>query len=131
MLATAAVATGPANGPGLIEVSFVPAVEIPSGGQLAFGIIAPLAEPVDATLFGTDTLPNDLSATDPAYFTGFYVSNALGELGLAVGNHYLEIAAAAVPTSVPDSGTSIVLLAGSLLALDLARYHTLCSRDFF
>jgi hypothetical protein len=34
---------------------------VPAGGQVAFGFIVPLASSVDATLLGTDTLPNGLS----------------------------------------------------------------------
>ena len=44
---------------------------------------------VDATLFGTDTLPSGLSSTDPTYFTGLYFTDSLGQLALGNGNHYL------------------------------------------
>jgi formylglycine-generating enzyme required for sulfatase activity len=49
-----------------ITISFSPGVMIPAGGHLAFGFIVPLAQTVDATLFGTDTLPNELSSTTRA-----------------------------------------------------------------
>jgi hypothetical protein len=79
--------------PGPIEISFSPAVAIPAGGRLAFGFIVPLADTVDANLLGTDTLTYGMSGTIPPYFTGFYISDANGSLGLAIGNHYLVIEA--------------------------------------
>lgn len=89
-LATTAVPVGPTTiGP--IEISFSPAVSLPAGGQLAFGFIVPLVTTVDATLWGTDVIPNGLSATTPPYFTGFYATDAVGEMGFAFGNHYLVI----------------------------------------
>lgn len=93
-LATTPVPVGPTT-IGLIEISFSPAVEMSAGARLAFGFIVPLATTVDATLWGTDVLPNTLSASTPPYYTGFYATSGSGELGLAVGNHYLVIEATA------------------------------------
>jgi hypothetical protein len=90
-----AVAIPPTQGaPGPIEIFFATPVLLPAGGQLAFGFLAPLESAVDATLFGTDALTYDLSATSPRYFTGFYASNSYGDLILATGNHYLVIESA-------------------------------------
>jgi hypothetical protein len=51
----------PTSGPaGPITISFATPVNVPAGGQVAFGFIVPPASSVDATLFGTDTLPNGL-----------------------------------------------------------------------
>ena len=91
VLATASVPVGPPTGPGTIELTFSPGVSMPAGRQLAFGFIVPLASIVDATLYGTDTLPSGLSSTTPPYLMGFYATNAGGAIGTAVGNHYLMV----------------------------------------
>jgi hypothetical protein len=46
---------------GPITITFATAVTVPAHGQVAFGFIVPLTASVDATLLGTDTLPNGLS----------------------------------------------------------------------
>jgi hypothetical protein len=46
---------------GPITITFATPVMVPARGQVAFGFIVPLSSSVDATLFGTDTLPNGLS----------------------------------------------------------------------
>jgi hypothetical protein len=92
VLATASVPVGP-NDLGTIEIAFSADVDMPAGEQLAFGFIVPLSDTVDATLFGTDTLPSGLSSTVPPYYRGFYVPDANGGMFLAVGNHYLVIEA--------------------------------------
>ncbi|PYR49904.1 MAG: hypothetical protein DMF89_10910 [Acidobacteria bacterium] len=75
--------------PGPIEIYFSTPVFLPAGSPLAFGFVVPMSTTVDATLFGTDTLPSGLSSTDPTYFTGLYFTDSLGQLALGNGNHYL------------------------------------------
>ena len=91
---SAAAVPATRGAPGPIEIFFATPVVLPAGGQLAFGFLAPLESAVDATLFGTNTLPDGLSSTNPPYFVGFHYSNAYGELGLSSANHYLVIESA-------------------------------------
>jgi len=92
VLASAQVAVG-STVPGKIEITFSPPVKMSAGAQLAFGFIVPLTNSVDATLYGTDTLPEGLSSTNPPFWTGLYSTNAFGVLSLASGKHYLVIEA--------------------------------------
>ncbi len=68
-------ATAPAMAPsdplGTFTIVFDTPVTIPAGGRIAVGFIVPMVDSVEATLLGTDTLPNDLG---PGYWTGLYVS---------------------------------------------------------
>ena len=65
-------------------------MRLAQGAQLAFGIVVPLTQTVDADFWGTDTLANGLSTTTPSYWTGFYASNnVFGLPSLSIGNHYL------------------------------------------
>jgi hypothetical protein len=92
VLARASVPVGPTPA-GTIALSFSPGVYMPPGGRLAFGFVVPLTSDVDANLYGTDTLPCGFSSTAPTYFTCFYATTVSGDLFLAIGNHYLVIAA--------------------------------------
>ncbi len=97
-LATAAVPVSPTSDMGLVEISFSPGVVMPAGSRLAFGVRVPMAGTIDATLFGTDTLPNEFSSsTAPPLWTGFYATASSGEMVFAIGNHYLVISQAAEP----------------------------------
>lgn len=111
VLSSASVPIGPTAGPGTIDITFSPAVNMPAGGQLAFGFFVPMVTTVDAALFGTDTLSNEFSSTTPPYYTGFYCTSAFGELGLCNGNHYLVIES--VPASEPPAGGIIAGLVKS------------------
>lgn len=97
-LATASVPVSPTSDMGLVEISFSPGVVMPPGSRLAFGFRVPTVGTVDATLFGTDTLPSEFSSpTPPRFWTGFYATISSGEMVRAVGNHYLVISQAADP----------------------------------
>jgi len=94
---------------GPIEIVFSKPVLMTTGMKLAFGFIAPLERVVDATLFGTDTLPNDLTSDTPPYYTGTYFTNAAGTAMLAVGNHYLEIKSVPPPGDFNGDGQPDIL----------------------
>lgn len=120
-----------------ITIAFSPGVILPAGGKLAFGLIAPLTNIVDADLFGTDTLPNILASTTPPYYTGFYGTSSSGVLSLGAGNHYLVISGEPVFAScsgpsegVPWSnhGEYVMAVIKEANALFVARFITLEQR---
>jgi hypothetical protein len=94
VLASTVVPPADPNAPfGTFEIPFSPGFDIPPGGKVAFGFVVPLTSEsgVDATLFGTDTLRNFTTSTNPPWWTGFYISTFSNQWGLAIGNHYLVV----------------------------------------
>jgi hypothetical protein len=116
-LATAVIPTGPVAA-GKIEIVFSPGVRMDPGARLAFGVVVPATQITDATLYGTDTLPNGWSSSVPSYFNGFYATSSLVGWVASPANHYLVIEGQAPDVPVRAlSPLGMVVLAAALGAL--------------